>query len=163
MADFIYIDGDEYRLDENLRKMIKEYLEKNSPNKFDRAHHGGRYFFIGDAGTIINTNDVNYKLDFARYAIGNYCQDKDILEKQARKEILLRKMWRFSMEHGGDKINWNSDDDKKWYLSLSFDNDAVVDFSYGYYPCGTVCFISEEVAKEALKFFKKEIKEVYGA
>lgn len=162
MENYVIINGRKYEISGDETKKISETLGINF-NPLTRATGGKRYFYINDNGCVFSEFDMRKFADNNRYNVANYCTDRYMMEYRAKMEVLNRKMWRFSMEHGGDKINWNGDDDKKWYLSLSFDNNAVIDFSYGYHPCGTVCFISKEVAEEALKIFEKEIKEVYGA
>ncbi len=161
MENYVIINGRKYEISGDKTKKISEMLGINF-NPLTRAAGGERYFYINDDGFVSSEFDMKESVDNNRYNVANYCTDQDMMMRRAKMEVLNRKMWRFSMDHGGDKIDWNSDDDKKWYLALSFDNEAVIDFSYGYHPCGTVCFISEEVAIKALETFGKEIEELYG-
>lgn len=80
---------------------------------------------------------------------------------RAKEENLLRRMWRFSLTHDGDKIDWNNGDTQKWYLSYTLEG-IVISYVYLLHQIGVIYFNSKEVAEEAKKEFGKEFKEVYG-
>ena len=44
----------------------------------------------------------------------NYCTDKNLMKQRALHETLSRLLWRYSMEHDGDKIDWDSPAQKKY-------------------------------------------------
>lgn len=133
-------------------------------NPFKRVSNGGSYYSIGGYGGGVvecieySTTDYDDKL----YNIANYCTDKTIIEQRAKEEILNRKLWRFSMENGGDKIDWNDIGQYKYFIDI--DNRADVIFCRSIRYCialNTVHFISKEVCNEAIELFGDEIREVY--
>ena len=162
MTDFIYIDGVEYEPDKELIDLIKNHANNGLSNSFKRQAKGADYYYIGQDDVVYKVTEANISFDDRRYEIGNYCANKELLKKRAAEETLLRKMWRFSLTHGGDKIDWNNKDTKKWYLSYTFEGDIVVSHVYTLHQIGVICFNSREVAEEAKKEFGKEFKEVYG-
>lgn len=161
MADFIYIDGVEYKVDKELVDLIKNHANNSLNNSFERQTKGAGYYYIENDGVVYEATELGFSLIDRRYEIGNYCTDKELLKKRAAEEGLLRKMWRFSLTHGGDKIDWNNKDTQKWYLSFTEGRVAIF-FGYVSHQIGAIYFNSRETAEEAKKEFEKEFKEVYG-
>lgn len=161
MADFIYIDGVEYKADKELVDLIKNHANNGLSNSFERQAIGTDYYCIGTDGVVHETTELGTSLDDKRYEIGNYCTNEDLLEKRTAEETLLRKMLRFSLTHDGDKIDWNNEDTQKWYLSYTLEG-IVISYVYLLRQIGVIYFNSKEVAEEAKKEFGKEFKEFYG-
>lgn len=162
MTDFIYIDGVEYKPDKELIDLIKGHANSSLNNSFERQKQDAGYYYIGRDGIVYETTELVTCLDDKRYEVGNYCTNKELLKKRAAEETLLRKMWRFSLTHDGDKIDWNNEDTQKWYLGLGSEKGVVISGAYVFRQTGTIYFNSIEVAEEAKKEFGKEFKEVYG-
>lgn len=164
MADFIYIDGVEYKPDKELVDLIKNRANNNClSNSFERKAKGDCYYFLGSNDRVHKATELGTWLDDKLYEIGNYCTNEELLKKRAAEEILLRKMWRFSLTHDGDKIDWNNADTRKWYLSFSSERRGViVSFVNVLRQIGVIYFSSKEIAEEAQKEFGKDFKEVYG-
>lgn len=163
MTDFIYIDGVEYKANKELIDLIKNHANNCLSNSFERQVIGTDYYCIGTDGVVHKTTELGTSLDDKRYEIGNYCTNEDLLKKRAAEEALLRKMWRFSLTHDGDKIDWNNKDTYKWYLGFdSKRREVIVSFVNALRQTGVIYFNSREVAEEAKKEFGKEFKELYG-
>ena len=72
-------------------------------------------------------------------------------------------MWRFSMENGGDKIDWKTPYQYKYYLLIDHVSGKIGVLSNSTsQDLGKVYFVSEEVARKAKAIFEKEIIDVYG-
>jgi hypothetical protein len=162
MTDFIYIDGVEYKPDKELIDLIKGHANSSLNNSFERQKQDAGYYYIGRDGIVYETTELVTCLDDKRYEVGNYCTNKELLKKRAAEETLLRKMWRFSLTHDGDKIDWNNEDTQKWYLGLGSEKGVVISGAYVFRQTGIIYFNSREVAEEAKKEFGKEFKELYG-
>nr|DAH39617.1 MAG TPA: hypothetical protein [Caudoviricetes sp.] len=161
MADFIYIDGVEYRPDEDLVKLIKEHFqEKRHISCFDKVAFGKDYFFIGDEGIVHKERHAQTFTDTSRYKIGNYCTNYSYIVSRAREENLLRRVWRFSLENGGDKIDWGDSHQEKYYLWVDVNEVKINNCTIAHH-LGQVYFISKEVAEKARDIFEKEIIDVY--
>ena len=163
MTDFIYVDGVEYEPDKELVDLIKSHANNGLSNRFERQVDRNCYYYIGQDGKVHEDIEMSTTFDNDLYKIGNYCTNEDLLKKRAAEETLLRKMWRFSLTHGGDKIDWNNEDTYKWYLGFdSKRREVIVSFVNALRQTGVIYFNSREVAEEAKKEFEKEFKEVYG-
>lgn len=163
MTDFIYIDGVEYKPDKELIDLIKGYANNSLNNSFERQTKGTDYYYIGNEGVVHKDTDLEMLVDNNRYEIGSYCTNEELLKKRVAEENLFRKMWRFSLTHDGDKIDWNNEDTQKWYLAFaSKRRGVIVSFVNALRQMGVIYFNSKEIAEEALKEFGKEFKELYG-
>lgn len=169
MTDFIYVDGVEYKPDKELIDLIKNHanssLDKDDKddNYFERQADRNCYYSIGQDGKVHENIEMSTTFDNDLYKIGNYCANKELLKKRAAEEVLLRKMWRFSLTHDGDKIDWNNGDTEKWYLGFDSKRRGVmISFVNSLRQTGVIYFNSKEVAEEAKELFGKEFKELYG-
>lgn len=162
MADFIYIDGVEYKADKELIDLIKSHANSSLDNSFKRQMKGADYYFIGNEGVVHKDTDLEMPVDNNRYEIGSYCTNEELLKKRVAEENLFRKMWRFSLTHDGDKIDWNNENTQKWYLGLDSKKGVIISGVYVLRQMGVIYFNSKEAAEEAQKEFGKEFKEVYG-
>ena len=115
MDNYICIDGVKVLLNDSqiseLRKILeKKETKKNSP--FERQKYGDEYYFINSIGEVCSSCDFTYDYDLTRHNNANYCTDEELLDQRALEEILARRLWRYSMEHDGDKIDWSNNKSK---------------------------------------------------
>ena len=115
MDNYICIDGVKVLLNDSqiseLRAILKKRETKNS-FLFERQSYGDEYYFINSIGEVVSSCDFTYDYDLTRYNNANYCTDEELLDQRALEEILARRLWRYSMEHDGDKIDWSSNKSK---------------------------------------------------
>jgi len=104
MTNYICINGKKAELTEEQMKALGIELPKASP--FKRAKNHEKYYTIDQVGVVRNCTECYDGVDNVFYKIGNYCTDKAIMEQRALHETLNRLLWRYSMEHDGDKIDW---------------------------------------------------------
>lgn len=115
MDNYICIDGVKVLLNDSQISEMRVILEKRETEKkspFERQKYGDEYYFINSIGEVGNSCDFTYDYDLTRYNNANYCTDEELLDQRALEEILARRLWRYSMEHGGDKIDWSSNKSK---------------------------------------------------
>ena len=115
MDNYICIDGVKVLLNDSQISELRAILEKKETKKsplFERQSYGDEYYFINSIGEVGSSCDFTYDYDLTRYNNANYCTDEELLKQRALEEILARRLWRYSMEHGGDKIDWSGDRDK---------------------------------------------------
>lgn len=99
--NYLVINGVRIDLtDEQIRTLRGKGGEKKSP--FDRALETEDGYVFNSIGEVwpVWTNKPDHFIE-----VGNYCTDKELLQKRADIEILNRLLWRFSMEHGSDEID----------------------------------------------------------
>lgn len=163
------------KIDENEKKVIINgevyYLTKEKPtavetSSFDRAKMNCNYYYIDMYGEIRAAKDLNGVCDQSLYEISNYCQDKELLKKRAKEEVLMRKLWRFSMEHGGYSVYLinGKDSIEKYFIMYVYDEyDNVKTFVSSAYTIvpGTIYFSTREYAEAAAAKFYEDFQEVY--
>ncbi len=158
MKNYICINGKKAELTEEQMKALGIELPKKNP--FERVVNHTindfySYFFITSMGTVNEAIDHGFENgngnDELRYKTANYCTDCNLMQQRAYSETLNRLLWRYSMEHDGDKIDWNSGvTQRKYYILLDRNKFAV---TWGYtcrHPFNTY-FISQGVAEAAIK------------
>ena len=163
MDNYICIDGVKVLLNDSQISEMRVILEKKETKKnspFERQKYGDEYYFINSIGEVVSSCDFTYDYDLTRYNNANYCTDEELLDQRALEEILARRLWRYSMEHGGDKIDWG---DGQCKYAIYYD----IEDGLFYTTCNTTCqtinttyFVDRETAlnaiKEVVKPFMKE-------
>ena len=152
MENYIVINGKKAELTPEQLKALGIEVEK--PNPFARELHEGEVIYCisecGYLGTNYNENSVHSDMI---YAVANYCKDRNLMQQRAYYETLNRLLWRYSIEHDGDKIDWSSGIRQRKYTILrSFDaNKFEVSWIYTCANIFTPYFISKGVAEAAIK------------
>lgn len=147
MKNYICINGKKTELTEEQMRQLGIEPEKKSP--FNERSKGEKYHYIDGFGIVEWDTEQGTRYDDYRYAVANYCTDKSMMEQRAWHETLSRLLWRYSMEHGGDKIEW----DHYYSIVLNRDTEEVcVSLNLGGgEDIGTVRFKEEEIADQAIK------------
>lgn len=146
-------------LENQIKELKTEVTRKERVNPFKRVDKNELYYCIDCYGEICKSADVNSAYSEDMFKVANYCTDKSIMEQRAKEEILNRRLWRFSMENGGDKIDKLN---TKWFIIYSSEKGMQLEWEKKYFDIGKIYFISKEICNEAIKIFYDEIKEVYG-
>lgn len=113
MNNYICINGNKTELTEEQLKQLG--IEVPKANPFNRAKLEEKYYCIDMCGKIREPHEAHDPIDMCTFNIANYCTDKSLMEQRALHETLNRLLWRYSMEHDGDKIDWNSSR-SKWKI-----------------------------------------------
>ena len=103
--NYIVINGEKAELTEEQLKVLG--IEAPKKSVFDRPSEKDAYYYIDPAGDVCKKKDLRFGSDDNYYAVANYCTDRALMEQRALHETLDRLLWRFSMEHDGDKIDWD--------------------------------------------------------
>lgn len=154
MDNYICIDGVKVLLNDSQISELRAIFEKREAKKnspFKRQKYGDDYYHITSNGKVGIITDFAYDSDLTRYDNANYCTDEELLKQRALEEILARRLWRYSMEHGGDKIDWS--DSQRKYVIYYDPRDGLF-----YTTCNTTCqttstvyFVDRETALNAIK------------
>lgn len=149
MENYLVINGK--RVDLTKEQIEKLGLEIKKKSPFDRANIKEFYYSITDIGRVERYPDSATNFNNMKYRIANYCTDKEIMTARAKEEVLSRLLWRFSMENGGDAIDWEDDLKRKYFIFKDYKkHDWEIAFSIDFYRLGIVHFISEEIAQRAI-------------
>ena len=155
MDNYICIDGVKVLLNDSqiseLRATLeKREAEKNSP--FKRQKYGDDYYYITSTGEVGIFTDFVYGNDSIHYDNANYCTDEELLKQRALEEILARRLWRYSMRHGGDKIDWSDRQQDKFAIYHNVANDSFyITNNIGCQITSTAYFVDRETALNAIK------------
>ena len=154
MDNYICIDGVKVLLNDSQISELRAIFEKRETKKnspFKRQGHGDKYYYIATIGKIDASFETNCDVDSVRHDNANYCTDEELLRQRALEEILARRLWRYSMEHGGDKIYW-SDGQCKYVIYYDAEDGLF------YTTSNTICqtinttyFVDRETALNAIK------------
>lgn len=147
------------------KKFKQDEDNVNNQNKtydFTRANVYESYYCIQDGSQTCTEEELYLWNNDAMYETANYFPDELTAEKFNKIQILQRKLLRFSLENGGDKIDWEDCNTQKWYIQQHhYDASITVSVCYNTHLPNEVYFISQEVAERAIELFKDEIIEVY--
>ena len=154
MDNYICIDGVKVSLNDSQISELRAILEKRETKKsplFERQKYGDDYYYINSSGKVGIITDFTYDSDLTRYNNANYCTDEELLKQRALEEILARRLWRYSMEHGGDKIYWS---DGQCKYVIYYDAEDGLFYTTSNTICQTVnttYFVDRETALNAIK------------
>lgn len=142
MENYIVINGKKVELTKEQVRQLGIEVEKESP--FERVQKGERFCYISYGGDVFTDFDVKSVSDDKAYAAANYCTDKDLMQQRAWFETLSRLLWRYSMEHDGDKMCVND----HYVICKAKDNFSVICAGYGYLMPS---FINRQTAQNAIE------------
>lgn len=154
MDNYICIDGVKVSLNDSQISELRAILEKRETKKsslFERQHHTYKYYYIDISGEVDNAWELGNSLDLVRYNNANYCTDEELLDQRALEEILARRLWRYSMEHDGDKIDWS---DGQCKYAIYYDAEDGLFYTTSNTTCqstNTTYFIDHKTAINAIK------------
>lgn len=126
--------------------------KKKSP--FSRVEKKESYWLIDIDGTINQTYESRCEEDDKLFSCANYCSDKELIEERAIREKLSRLLWRFSMENGGENIDWEDFSQIKCSIRI-YSNDKGLKWEISYNitsKClNEIYFIDEDTARRAIR------------
>lgn len=139
-----------------LANDYEEYIEPKPLTGWERVE-GDSYETITSNGAL-NTVDFGYYMDVERYKQANYFSTKEKAEEINFKQRLFRKLQRFSDENGGNEIDWENTNQKKYCILYchSF-KELQSDFTWVRQNQGQIYFISKEIAEKAIMLFHDDL------
>ena len=164
MDNYICIDGVKVLLNDSQISEMRVILEKKETKKnspFERQKYGDGYYCITSNGEVRDACESGDSFDSVHYDNANYCTDEELLDQRALEEILARRLWRYSMEHDGDKIDWSSNKSKYviyynaenglFYITNNVISQAI----------NTTYFIDRKTAVDAIEMVIKPFMKEY--
>lgn len=151
MENYICINGKKAELTEEQLKTLGIELPKANPFARVYDQHQANYYFINNNGEVTGALDM-WDVDDIRYDIANYCTDRKIMKQRALHETLNRLLWRYSMEHGAEEINWEDREQQKWEICYDHSEGKIEVFDYvSFQTIGSVYFASYQAAWNAIE------------
>lgn len=164
--NYIMIKGHKIPLsDETVEELVAglQLAETQEINIFSRANRLDANYYANDEGLMQHDCDYFEPEDTARFNVVNYCTDYDYLVNRTDREILHRKMEKFSIENGMFDIDWTNPTTCKYHIYISFRTSSLD--IYNSFVCqspGTTYFKTKEVAQQAIEKFESEIRRIYN-
>lgn len=148
--NYIMLNGKKIPLTDEQIKLIQSDAPEKSP--FDRADLNDKFYFVESDFNCLRTIENNTELDDYLFECGNYCTDKDIMKQHTLHMLLNNLLWRYSMTHGGDSIDWDDDSEIKVNIYYNAETDEFGTAEYSILKhFGAVPFASEETACVAIE------------
>ena len=140
----------------------EEYKKLQSPEEkktgYERVPESDVYFYTYPSGCVETTCETCYDIDDECYESANYYSDKTVAENNASADKLMRQLRRFSVEHRGHGVDFNSTETAKHYIYYDCVHDELRT-TYTFYAgvFGVIYFDSEETAQAAIDEFRDEL------
>ena len=148
--NYIMLDGKKIPLTDEQVKQIRVDVPEKSP--FDRVENCELYWYIGADSNVYCDNEVESPVDYNRFKLANYCTDKDIMKQHALHMKLNNLLWRYSMTHGGDKIDLGVFSTQKYYIAYDASHkEFYTDWNNDVKNVGVIYFGSDNIARDAIE------------
>lgn len=161
------IDGKQIEISEETEKGFREQLGIEKKTGFENCQYKDRYYAI-DSSDIVDCHCATenaYKKSWSR---ANCFKDRELARKIDKWQTLQRKLYRFSMENDGDKIDYYTISPRSSKHSLIFsggegfggDGYWRIEQGGNIFRFSTIYFYSDKIARQALDKFRNELEEV---
>ena len=150
MENYIVINGRKAELTEEQLKALG--LEREIKSPFSRVNDCEYYYVVGFDGKVGRTREMRMNMDNRCFEVANYCTDREIMEQRALHETLNRLLWRYSMEHNGNEIDWNDINQAKWCVFFNHKHNGFEPFEdKSFEHWGSVYFLTNSIARHAIR------------
>ena len=146
----------EVEISEEEYKKLQPSEEKKTG--YERVPEASIYFYDCFRGCPAYAADDYDVVDNEYYESANYYSSEDVAENNARADKLMRQLRRFSVEHRKYKANFNSINERRFYIIYQCEINEIKPYhtSYAIY-FGAIYFDSEETAQAAINEFHDEL------
>ena len=141
-------------------EISEEEYKKLQPSEtgYERVPESDIYFYAHSGGYVGTASEDYCNIDNEYYELANYYSDKTVAENNARADKLMRQLRRFSVEHRGHGVDFNSTETAKHYIYYDCIHDELdITFTFFARVFGMVYFDSEETAQAAIDEFHDEL------
>lgn len=146
----------EIEISEEEYKKLQPSEEKKTG--YERMPESDIYYYANPKGDVDTTVEDCYDVDNECYESANYYSDKTVAENNARADKLMRQLRRFSVEHRGDGVDFNSTETEKHYICYDYEsNELESTYTFCARVFGVIYFDSEETAQAAINIFHDEL------
>ena len=143
-------------------KDFEEYIGPKRLTGWERVKRGKRYFVVGERADVYSLGEWGDSSDSEVFENSNYFSTEQKAEEINFKQTLFRKLQRFSDEHGGLDIDWNNEEQEKFFLRYNSRlKEIYIDRCCRIIDFGQVYFISKEAADFALKMYKEDLTKYF--
>ena len=148
--NYIVINGKKAELTEEQLRQLGIEVEKKNP--FARRKYNEAYYYINTIGEVKVFYEHENYTNHGNFNASNYCTDRNLMQQRALHETLSRLLWRYSMEHDGDKIDWSNHNQTKFLIGYDYpDRRFCADTYWGTKYLGGNFFYTREIAENAIE------------
>ena len=154
MENYIVINGKKAELtNEQLEKLgieIKDdpFIKRNEV-----------FYYVSSSGQVHGQTEGYGTGSDSLFNAANYCRDRKIMEHRALHETLNRILWRFSMQNGGDELDWRNEFQNKWVINFNYKDNSFFIENKPQLRSFDPCFISKEIVECAINEIVKPFME----
>ena len=154
----LIIEDKEIEIEISEEEYKKLQLSEEKKTGYERVPEGDYFYYESGRGNAESSIDEYCYIDDEYYASAYYYSSKTVAENNARADKLMRQLRRFSVEHRGRGVNFNSTETKKHYIYYDCVRDELRT-TYTFYAgvFGVIYFDSEETAQAAIDEFRDEL------
>ena len=141
-------------------EISEEEYKKLHPSEtgYERVPENCDFYYESPGATVELGFDERCYIDDKYYDIANYYSSDFVAENNARADKLMRQLRRFSVEHRGHGVDFNSTETAKHYIYYDCIHDELdITFTFFARVFGMVYFDSEETAQAAMDKFRDEL------
>ena len=154
----LIIENKEIEVEISEKEYKKLHPSEEKKTGYERVPKRGDYFYESGKGDVGTDIEDCYDIDDEYYASANYYSDKTVAENNARADKLMRQLRRFSVEHRGNGVDFNSTNTEKYCIYYDCIHDELdITFTFFARAFGMVYFDSEETAQAAIDEFRDEL------
>lgn len=125
---------------------------------------GEKYWYIYNAGDIVDDTNDNSKTDEDRFSIGNCFKTQEEAKHMVEKLKVIKELKDFALENNEEEIDWNNEKQKKYSFNYNLRSKEfyfITNLFVKESPA-SVYFTSEELAKQAIETIGEDrIKKYY--
>ena len=154
----LIIEDKEIEVEISEEEYKKLQLSEEKKTGYERVPKNGHYFYEFGKGDVESDVEDCYDIDNEYYESANYYSSETVAENNARADKLMRQLRRFSVEHRGRGVDFNSTETAKHYIYYDCIHDELKTvFTFYAKTFGTILFDSEETTQAAIDEFHDEL------
>lgn len=153
----LVVEGKEFDI-EILDPKLQELIAPKKKTGYERVNIGETFYSVRADGTVFEPIENHGPTHELYYGIANYYSSVEVAEDNARADKLMRQLRRFAVEHRANKIDWNNENQHKYFISYDrWGKDLEVEYDTQYKVFGLIYFDSRKAAELAVEAFKDEL------
>lgn len=148
--NYIMLGGKKIPLTDEQVKQIQSDVPEKSP--FDRSANDDIYYYFDCGFEVERAMDEGDFCDDLYYNSANYCTDENIMKQHALHMKLNNLLWRYSMTHGGDEMEFGPFSTQKYYIAYDAgEKEFYTDWNDSIKCVGAIYFESNKIAEAAIE------------
>ena len=129
-----------------------------TPTGYERAINYHSYYYVAGDDVANERIEKRDESDLALYNTANYYSSEVLANINARADRLMRQLRRFAVENREHGIDWNDQEEIKWYIAFfHHEHELCVYNALKCQSFGVIYFDSKEAAQAAVNAFHDEL------